>query len=282
MEKFINQIISRVEQDIYIQAHGQSDHRAYIQQLAEEYGFSRFKLQRLFKQQTGLVLVQFILQMKLELAAVFVCHTRMSLLDIAINMGYSGQQAFTRAFRRRWGQTPQQMRLAATHKYLQLLNETEIGSIPVRIVPVKKNRILWYKRYFGPYEASLNHWPKFRAELERLGIDGSGQCYGLVFDDPDITAPENIRYGCAIDPVPGMKLPDCWSEFEMQPSRFVVFTIRSTYLECLIRLRPRVIAWLVDNRESFGTSGAYQCFDAMPSGDYTQVRDMELHISLAN
>jgi len=116
----------------------------------------------------------------------------------------------------------------------------EIGALPVRAVHLERTRIVWYKRYFGPYEASLDSWPKFRAELERLGIENSGQCHGLVVDSA-ITAPEKIRYGCAIDPVLGMDLPACWSVFETQSTRSVVFTIRSTY-RVLGAVMPRVIA----------------------------------------
>lgn len=282
MEQFINQIVTRIEQDVYIQAHAASDQRAYIQQLADEYQLSRFKLQRLFKQHTGLVLHQFILQMKLESAAVFVCHTRMPLLDLAIQMGYSGQQSFTRAFSQRWNQAPQQMRLTATDKYLQLLSETSVGHIPARVEQLKQSRKLWYRRYFGPYEVVLDHWTKFSKELDQLGINAGGAFYGLVFDDPDVTPPENIRYGCAIEPVAGMDLPDCWSEFEMRPSRFVVFSIHGLYLETLVRLRPRVISWLVDNRENFGTSGAYEWFESLPTGGYSQSRYMELRVSLGD
>jgi AraC family transcriptional regulator len=283
LSPLITQLVGKIDRVLYTQGQVNEPGDILIGRLAEEAGMSRFKLLRRFKQETGLGLQGFISNIKLDAAAAYVRLTNQPLLDIAINMGYNGQQSFTRAFTRRWGISPLRMRGSAKAAYAGFFAAEADSAIPQRIEHLRARRTLWFKRYTGPYTQVLQHWDDFRAELARLGLGGAAaRHYGVIYDDPDITAPELIRYGCGIEaPAGAAEPPEGWLAFAIEPSRFVVFAIHCTYQEGMVRLRPRVLSWFGASREAFGTAGVFEIYDEPPVGE-ARSRSMELHISLAN
>jgi AraC-like DNA-binding protein/DNA gyrase inhibitor GyrI len=274
-------IIATIEKTIYTQAF---DGEAIIsvQELADQAGLSRFQLLRLFKRKTGKSLDQFITRIKLETAASFVCLTRQSFIDIAFNLGYSGQQSFTRAFSKHWGISPLKMRTATLKRNQHLYLNKDAFAIPACRMKRERPIRLWLRRYVGSYVQVPQHWSVFAGEVKEILALVKGPYYGVIYDDPDITPVDQIRYGCAIE-APDMHspTPPGWIEFISPPSRFIVFSLHCSYLEGLEKLRPRVLTWFQHHQETFGTSGVYEIYPKLPEGDEHQKRDMALHISLA-
>ncbi|UMR28857.1 helix-turn-helix domain-containing protein [Massilia sp. MB5] len=276
------QLVGKVDRILSAQSYLDQAGELSIQGLAQACGMSRFQLQRRFKKETGLSLLDFIAVQRLDAAAAYVRLTNQPLLDVAIGMGYCGQQSFTRAFTRRWGISPQQMRLSAKAAYAGFFASPTDPSIPQRIVHWDAPRRLWFKRYTGPYANVPGHWAKFKEELAGLAQCAKPPYYGLIYDDPDITPPQRIRYGCAIEaPANASAAPEGWLELDVVPSRFVVFSIHCSYQEGAVRLRPRVLSWFAAQREIFGTAGVYELYEELPSDEH-RARAMQLHISLAN
>ncbi len=81
-----------------------------LERLAEELHYSKFYLARTFKEDTGVTLCKYIQGRRLEAAARKLAETRRPVVEIALEAGYNSQQAFTRAFRREYGCTPQRYR----------------------------------------------------------------------------------------------------------------------------------------------------------------------------
>lgn len=85
-----------------------------IAALAERLGVSSFHLARAFASATGLSPRRYIRRRRLSLAAEQIAASEERLLDVAIDAGYSSQEAFTRAFKSEFGVTPGTVSRAGT------------------------------------------------------------------------------------------------------------------------------------------------------------------------
>lgn len=77
-----------------------------ISDLAAELNLSGSRLQHLFKQITGIGLGQRLTEQRLQKAALLLTHSRLRIKEIAASVGYEHTSSFTRAFERRFAQTP--------------------------------------------------------------------------------------------------------------------------------------------------------------------------------
>lgn len=73
-------------------------------------GYSPFYCSAEFHKNVGITFKQYVARRKLRLAAVEVKNTPQRFLDIALKYGFLSQEAFTRAFIREYGCTPNQYR----------------------------------------------------------------------------------------------------------------------------------------------------------------------------
>ncbi|WP_413165755.1 helix-turn-helix domain-containing protein [Capilliphycus salinus ALCB114379] len=81
-----------------------------ITNLAQLVCLSEYHFLRCFKQSLGLTPYQYILQKRLEIAQKLLIETKQSILEIAINCGFSSQSHMTNLFKQRLGKTPLQIR----------------------------------------------------------------------------------------------------------------------------------------------------------------------------
>ncbi|MDR2263761.1 MAG: helix-turn-helix domain-containing protein [Enterobacter asburiae] len=74
--------------------------------VARRAGFSRWHMQRLFKQHTGMTLGRYIKIVRLGYATIDLMKTKSPVIDIAVQYGYESQQTFTRAIKCHTGLNP--------------------------------------------------------------------------------------------------------------------------------------------------------------------------------
>lgn len=72
----------------------------------ERFGYSKFYLNRLFSEQMGCTIHQYVMERRLTEAARELVDTDKAIVEIACGAGYQSQQAFTQAFRQRYGCSP--------------------------------------------------------------------------------------------------------------------------------------------------------------------------------
>jgi AraC family transcriptional regulator len=82
--------------------------------LAARAGWSRFHLHRAFHRFVRETPKQYTLRLRLERAAALLLTTNETVLDIAVATGFASHEVFTRAFRRRFAETPVRYRSRAT------------------------------------------------------------------------------------------------------------------------------------------------------------------------
>lgn len=88
------------------------DKELTLEDIAEEFRYSKFYLARIFKENTGVTLHKYIQGRRLDEAAKELAETKKPIAQIAFQAGYASQQAFTQAFGRAYVCTPQEYRRA--------------------------------------------------------------------------------------------------------------------------------------------------------------------------
>ncbi len=88
----------------YIQAHLAED--LFLDAMATEIGISRFYFCRLFKKSTGITPYQYLIKCRIDRAKVLLMQRKLSIADIAQEIGFSNQSNFTKHFKRLVGVTP--------------------------------------------------------------------------------------------------------------------------------------------------------------------------------
>lgn len=84
-----------------------------LDDLARRANASRASLVRMFQKTARMSPLQFLAQLRLDMAKRKLAATRLPLMDIAVESGYQSESAFSRAFRRRFGMPPGEARLNA-------------------------------------------------------------------------------------------------------------------------------------------------------------------------
>ncbi|MBL1477187.1 helix-turn-helix domain-containing protein, partial [Klebsiella pneumoniae] len=69
-------------------------------------GYSKWHLQRIFKEHTGQPLGEYIRAKKLQKSIERLAHSNEPILNVAIALGFDSQQSFNRSFKRQYGQAP--------------------------------------------------------------------------------------------------------------------------------------------------------------------------------
>ena len=92
----------------YVEKH--LDRELSLEKIAKELNYSKFYIARVFKDETGMALHQYIRGRRLNESARKLVETKQSIIEIAFAAGYGSQQAFTQAFHHEYGWTPQEYR----------------------------------------------------------------------------------------------------------------------------------------------------------------------------
>ena len=85
----------------------------FVEELVRQTGFSLAHIRDVFRKCTGKPLSRYVKERRIANAAQELLDTDRTVLDIAVQYGFSGRTVFSRAFRRYTGYTPAQFRAEA-------------------------------------------------------------------------------------------------------------------------------------------------------------------------
>ena len=88
------------------QLHGRVDHDWTVEALGREIGLSRSALAERFTRLIGVAPMQYLANWRMQVAAQSLRGTSMTLIDIAEHVGYESEAAFSRAFKKAFGEPP--------------------------------------------------------------------------------------------------------------------------------------------------------------------------------
>lgn len=109
MQEWQKQIQDMIEEiDVCIKNH--DDETLTLKNLSHKLGYSEFHTSRKFKEISGMQFRDYLRYRQLAFALKEVRDTEHSLMDIALNYGFSSHEAFTRAFKETYGMTPSEYR----------------------------------------------------------------------------------------------------------------------------------------------------------------------------
>ena len=194
-----------------------------LETLAEVAHFSPFHFHRLFSALMGETLGAYLRRRRCEVAATrLLAQPKLSVLQIALDVGFGSAEAFTHAFGARFGCSPTTWRLKQAAERAAISNLDQANSNPDQVqwdkvlkngVPIKtetlmkvqiierKPTAIAYLRHVGPYGQPLGTFWQMQVYpwMVASGLIGQPR-YGISHDDPRVTAPEQCRYdaGCEI------------------------------------------------------------------------------------
>ncbi|MBD9660116.1 helix-turn-helix domain-containing protein [Pantoea sp. PNT03] len=90
MKSFTRDLIIWIEENL--------DKKIILDEVAEKSGYSKWHLQRLFRQETGMKLATYIRERRLSESAILLKMTSAPVIHAAEKFGFTNQQAFTRTF----------------------------------------------------------------------------------------------------------------------------------------------------------------------------------------
>ena len=179
--------------------------------------YSYRNLQRIFKSIFGETIGAYQKRIRLENAAKLLHYSDKSITDIALEVGYGDLQAFRKAFKKFFGQSPSQLRpelyglLDRLHQKKSITQEAVEG-LEATEVFLPEQEVVYYK-YIGAYDnASLDAaWEELYNACHPAVLKQHSPMsnYGLVYDDPDITAENACRYDFCLPYITGLILENC-------------------------------------------------------------------------
>lgn len=267
-----------------------------LEALAAVAHFSPYHFHRLFLAWMGETLGDYLARRRLERAAQRLRGQPTStVLSIALGVGYGSAEAFSRAFKARFGHSPSQWRnldqgdrnldqagagMAGEHGLFR--NPDEGDPVNVRLIDRPPVRMA-YLRYQGAYGPALGRfWAEtFNPWLATQAL-GPVARFGIGHDDPSLVAPEHCRYDA------GVAVPDTWLPnggalvTELPGGRYAALDFEGTAAEIGAAWAAMMGRWLpgsglqLDARPCFEHYGPASTFDVS-----TGVFDCELCIPVA-
>lgn len=182
------------------------DRTMRMSDLAAVAGLSRFHLTRVFQSVTGEGVAEFVRRINLERAAVRLLESNKPIIDLACDAGYSNGEAFTRAFRGRYGVSPSEFRRRKDLDW-RLGGREDIhwtpspngfrprvlaeAPIPVELVSRPAQRLAAFRRV-GNYADLGSEWKRLRTVIGPGAPDE--RRYFAVFHDAFDSDRKDLRF----------------------------------------------------------------------------------------
>ena len=255
-----------------------------LQTLAAVAYFSGFHFHRLFSAWMGETLGEYLRRRRVEVAAMrLAAQPRMTILNAALSTGFGSAEAFTRAFKSRFGCAPTAWRAqqiaqrranrnpgqvnsninqalpppAAEHD----VSRTAITEANMNVKLIERDPVcVAYLRYIGPYGEPISRfwqhtfypWAVTHNLLNRPR-------YGISHDDPGVTAPKQCRYDAGVEVEPDFVPTDNVFKTTIAGGRYAALDFRG-------RVQDIGEAWTALVRDWLPSSGLQ--LDARPCFEY--------------
>jgi AraC family transcriptional regulator len=182
--------LDRVVDHIY--AHVDEDMRP--EGLAEIACLSSYHWHRIYVAMRGETIGATIRRLRLQSAADRLANSDLSLGKIAERAGYSGADAFSRAFREAYGQTPADYRAAGSHAAFKAATEAEDHAgfpVPIETLPATRCASVAHKGGYLQIDQAMG---RLFTALGAQKIMAPDQAMRALFlDDPDLVPVEALR-----------------------------------------------------------------------------------------
>lgn len=181
----------------YIEQH--LDEPMNVETLSRVANFSKFHFHRQFSLYAGIGVAAYVRQQRLKRASHQLVFRHDKIIDIALDAGFESPEAFSRAFRQLFGQSPSQFRTSPHwqqwNERIQLPHRERNKNMDVNIVNFAETRVAVLTHKGAP-ELVNNSTRAFIEWRKESGLSPAktSRSFGVVYDDPDTTAPDQFRF----------------------------------------------------------------------------------------
>jgi AraC family transcriptional regulator len=274
----------------YVQQH--LDRDLSMDELARVASFSEFHFHRIFREIVGEPVAEHVRRLRLERAALELYYTDRPVKQVAASVGYTSNEAFTRAFTAQFGASPGHYRARLAEPWGSSLENLEFtpqqtaGFEPFRIVDriqrieVKElqPRRVAYRRSVGSYQTAMAAaWTGFQEWLLQRGVDlgPNTMKINMPLDNPDVTPAEKLRADLCVE---------IGEDFQPEGEVGVQMTPGGWYAVA-VHVGPWTLAglawhwmfnvWLPRSGYAYRMGPAFEAFWSTPE---TRLEEWELHI----
>ena len=199
-----------------------------LAEISEIAGVSRFHMVRAFGMTTGYPVMRYVRGRRLTEAARALASGAPDILNLALDVGYSSHEAFTRAFRDQFGMTPEMVRAGATVDNLVLMepfkmDETAKTTLqPPRTENGKAFLVagLVERVAFDNLAALPGLWHRFGEHLGHVPGQVGGVAYGICYNTDDT----GFDYIAGVEVVGFDSMPKEFARLRVAPQHYAVFT----------------------------------------------------------
>jgi AraC family transcriptional regulator len=198
--------------------------------LAQSAHMSRSRFHTVFAEAVGETVKQYTLRLRLERAAFRLLSETTDVATIAFDLGFGSHEAFSRAFRSRFNQSPTKYRTEGVASHLlhssrrRGLEERsgELYLSDTRAIQLAATPVV-FRRYTGPYETVTTDAFDQLVEWTRKHDVPSCGLLGIAHDAPNITPPEQLRFDVCVR-VPGHVRGSPRTAYRVLPQRWASST----------------------------------------------------------
>ncbi|MGL5116633.1 MAG: AraC family transcriptional regulator [Beijerinckiaceae bacterium] len=231
-----------------------------LDEIAEACGVSKFHLAHAFGQSVDRSVMQYVRGRRLSEAAKALAAGAPDILDIALQHGYNSHEAFSRAFKSTFGQTPEMIRAERSLDGVVLIEPFQLKDQSA--IALKEPKISEHKgilaigllgQYaFGANEGIAGQWAKFMGSMF-VGIENKvpsipiGVTLGIDDDG-------NFDYVTAVEVNSSTTVPSGLTKVQISPRHWAIFehdgnitTLSKTYMAIWDR-------WLPDHNQRLANS----------------------------
>jgi AraC family transcriptional regulator len=264
------------------------DEELALSELAGVACFSLYHFHRVFTGMTGLTVMEYIRQLRLERAAGELAGTTRDVAGIAQSAGFATHEAFSRLFRSAYGMPPSRYRkacrdaggivLAPTRGFERNKPLFSGGEMEVEIKHLDAMRVAFVS-HTGPYTESGQTWgrlcgnPAVQRELGPQTVS-----LGIYYDDPDVTAPERLRMDACVTVSEGYQPAGDVQVRLIEGGEYAVFTHRGSYDKLLDSYRWIYGQWFPQSGREPKKSFSFEIYRNSP--DTTAPADLITEICI--
>lgn len=231
----------------YVESHLQDAFT--LEDVASRSGVSPYHLTRAFAALTGHSLVRYARARRLSIAAQALARGSPDILTVALDAGYGSHEAFTRAFREHFGQTPEQLRSRRQLSHITLTEPIAMESTPLATLAEPRYETIkplllagLSARYNCDASAGIPaQWqrlqPFFGSIPKQVGETAYGAAYN--FDDDG-----NFDYLCGAPVADFSDLPAELTTLRVPAQKYAVFHQRDHIATIRAALAAIWSAWL--------------------------------------
>ena len=210
----------------YVESH--FDQPLTLDEIAAAGGVSRHHMVRAFGAVTGRSVMRYVRGRRLSVAARTLADGAPDILSVALDAGYDSHEAFTRAFRDQFGQTPEQVRGGARTDHLQLVEPLRMTQTLTDLAPPRfeTGRALLVagltERYTQETTARIPaQWQRFTPWIGQIPGQTGEATYGVCYNgDGEGT----VDYISGVEVTDFAALPAELNKVRIPEHRYAVFT----------------------------------------------------------